>query len=112
MSICLLLAFVIGVGVGMLGGFRLAGPKVYATGLGSLQIDVTPARRGIVDIYIPLADWGIRVRAYRAPLNLNIEPRRVDREALVALAGGDSQLLAEAEKQVTRGSAPSPPGGR
>jgi predicted phosphodiesterase len=79
-------------------GLRLAGPSVAETALGSASVDVRPAWAGSVDAYIPVADWGIRAHAFSAPLELHVEPRRVDRQALIEAAAGKRRILERAEQ--------------
>jgi predicted phosphodiesterase len=66
--------------------------------LGTVSLRVEPAWHGSVEAFIPIADWGVRARAFSAPLRLHVEPRAVDREALLAAAGGDRRVLAAAER--------------
>ncbi|HZC13190.1 MAG TPA: hypothetical protein VE270_04130, partial [Thermoleophilaceae bacterium] len=79
-------------------GLRVAGPAVADTELGSVSVRIRPALQGSVDAYIPLADWGVRARAFSAPVELHVEPRRVDRRALLEAAAGDRQILEQAEE--------------
>ena len=78
---------------GLLVGVRLAGPADHATALGSVEITVTPAWDGGVDAFVPLANWGVRAEPFEAPVRLEVEPRAVDRQAMVRAADGDSELL-------------------
>jgi predicted phosphodiesterase len=44
---------------------------------------------GAIDVYIPIADWGVRADAYRVPLLISLRFRSVDRQAaLTALRSG------------------------
>ena len=64
---------------------RLAGPATYATAVADIQLryGVTkPSRRG-VDLYVPLADWGLRAAVTGAPVRVRVEPRRIDRAGVV-----------------------------
>ena len=82
---------------GALLGLRLAGPLERETSLGSVSLRVHPAWHGSVEAFIPIADWGVRAHAFQAPARLHVEPRRADREAVIAAASGDRGVLAEAE---------------
>jgi len=81
---------------GLVLGLRVAGESIHGTALGDVAIKVAPAIPGRVDIYIPLADWGVRARAIDAPLELAAEPRTLDRQALINAANGDRAVLDEA----------------
>ena len=85
---------------GPLLGLRLAGESTHPTALGDVAIEINPAIPGRVDIYIPLADWGVRARAIDAPLELAAEPRTLDREALIRAANGDRTVLDEARRDL------------
>jgi Calcineurin-like phosphoesterase superfamily domain len=79
-------------------GLRVAGPSVEETALGSVSVRVRPAWEGSVDAFIPIADWGVGARPFSAPMELHIEPRRVDRGALLEAAAGDQRVLLRAEE--------------
>jgi hypothetical protein len=78
-------------------GVRLASPGEYETSLGRATVLATPSFHGEIDAYIPLADWGIRARAFSAPLRIHIEPRTVDREVVLRAASGDRSLLSRTQ---------------
>ncbi len=78
-------------------GLRVASPGEYETDLGSVSVRVTPNTRGELDAYVPLADWGVRVRAFSAPMRVRLEPRRVDRDAVLRAANGDRALVGGVE---------------
>jgi predicted phosphodiesterase len=63
---------------------------------------VSPAWHGEVDAFIPIADWGIRANAFSAPVELHVEPRSVDRDAVVRAASGDAAVLTNAEADARR----------
>jgi predicted phosphodiesterase len=68
---------------------RVAGPATYETTVATMQMRVafsSPSLRG-VDLYVPLADWGMRARLIGAPLRVRVEPRRINRLATVELVG-------------------------
>jgi predicted phosphodiesterase len=83
---------------GCLLGLRLAGPSTHTTALGTVALRVDAAWRGQVDAFIPIANWGVRADAFRGPLRLHVEPRSIDRDALLDTAGGDRRVLTRAEK--------------
>ena len=78
-------------------GLRIASPGEYDTGLGRVSVRVTPAAHGHIEAYVPLADWGVRVRAFSAPMRLHIEPRTIDRDVVLRAAGGETQPVRAAE---------------
>jgi predicted phosphodiesterase len=78
-------------------GVRLASPGEYETSLGRATVLATPSFHGEIDAYIPLADWGVRARAFSAPLKIHIEPRTVDREVVLRAASGDRTLLSQTQ---------------
>ena len=69
-------------------GLRVASPGEYDTELGRVSVRVTPATHGQVEAYIPLADWGVRFHAFRAPMRLHLEPRTVERDVVIRAASG------------------------
>ena len=69
-------------------GLRIASPGEYDTELGRVSVRVTPATHGQVEAYIPLADWGVRFHAFRAPMRLHLEPRTVERDVVIRAASG------------------------
>ncbi|MEJ7892800.1 MAG: metallophosphoesterase family protein [Solirubrobacteraceae bacterium] len=82
--------------VGAWAGPRVAGPSTYATSVADVQLRVSvshPSRRGL-DLYVPLADWGLRVPLVDAPLRVRAEPRRVNRGGVVELVtdGGRDRI--------------------
>jgi predicted phosphodiesterase len=84
-------------GVGL--GLRAAGPVARETPLGSISFRVAAAWHGEVDAFIPIADWGVRARVFNAPVRLHVEPRRVDRQALLNAVEGDRAVLRRTEKR-------------
>jgi predicted phosphodiesterase len=84
--------------VGMLAGLRIAGPTTHDTHLGRVELDVRPALDGAVDAFIPLANWGVRAHAFKAPVHLHIEPRSVNRQGVIRAASGDTSVLAKARQ--------------
>jgi predicted phosphodiesterase len=59
--------------------------------LGTVAVDVVPARSGEVDVYVPVVDWGVRAEPYTAPVAVELEFRSLDRNAaLAALRTGGS----------------------
>jgi predicted phosphodiesterase len=53
---------------------------------------------GTVEVFVPLADWGLRAHAFSAPLTLHVEPRVLNREALVQAAQGNHSVLTATAK--------------
>jgi predicted phosphodiesterase len=72
---------------------RISGASVHDTALGEVSLTVEPSLPGTVDVFIPLADWGIRSHAFEAPLALKAQARSVERQALLRAAGGDRTVL-------------------
>jgi hypothetical protein len=69
---------------GGLVALRAAGPAVSSFELGTVEARVEPAWSGRFDLYVPIVDWGVRTRPYRAPLAVNLEFRSLDRDAALA----------------------------
>ena len=74
-------------------GLRLSTPGTYPSALGSASFQVELSSRGKVEVFIPLADWGLRAHAFSAPVTLHVEPRVLNRQALIAAASGNQALL-------------------
>ena len=83
---------------GILLGLRASGHTTRDTAIGSLSVTISPSIHGQVDAFIPIADWGVRAHAFRAPLLIHVEPRSVERGAVISAAGGNGTVLAEAER--------------
>src|SRR5918911_4706383 len=82
---------------GVVLGLRVASPGEYETALGRVSVQVTPAAHGQVEAYVPLADWGVRFHAFRAPMRLHIEPRTVERQVVLRAAGGSREPVRATE---------------
>ncbi len=66
---------------------RAADPGLYETAVADVRIDVSmsvPSRRG-VNLYVPLADWGLRSAVVDAPVRVRVEPRRINRVGVVRI---------------------------
>jgi predicted phosphodiesterase len=85
---------------GLLLGLRIASPGEYDTSLGRVSVRVTPSTNGQLEAYVPLADWGVRVDAFSAPMKLHLEPRTVDRDAVLRAASGEAGLVSAAETEL------------
>jgi predicted phosphodiesterase len=85
---------------GLAVGVRLAGADEHQTALGGVQMSVEPSRDGHIDVFIPLADWGVRANAFSGPVKLNVEPRALDRPALVRVVAGNSALIEGTESDL------------
>jgi len=83
-------------------GLRLSTPGTYASALGSASFQVRSATHGDVEVFIPLADWGLRAHAFSAPLVLHVEPRVLNRQALIAAASGNHSVLRRTEADLGR----------
>ncbi|HSK17217.1 MAG TPA: metallophosphoesterase family protein [Gaiellaceae bacterium] len=70
---------------------RAAAPESRVVTLGTVDVHVVPARQGALDVYVPVVDWGVRARPFRAPVEVELEFRSLDRDAaLAALRTGGS----------------------
>ena len=77
---------------------RAAAPESRAVTLGTVDVHVTPARSGEVDVYVPVVYWGVRAEPYTAPVAVELEFRSLDRTAaLTALRTGGSANASLAE---------------
>jgi hypothetical protein len=83
---------------GALIGLRVAAPIDRQTALGDIRMRIEASAHGEVDAYVPIADWGVRAGAFSAPLRVRIEPRGVNRQALLRAAAGDRNVLSAAER--------------
>lgn len=68
--------------VGALATFRQDEELPVATVRLSVQLD----EPGALGIYVPLVDWGVRFGAVRLPVQLRVDVRRVDRQAVERIA--------------------------
>lgn len=84
--------------VGAQVGLRVAGPIERDTALGTVELNVKPAWHGEINAYIPIADWGIIADPFDSPLSIDLEPRGIDRDAVVKAASGNQEILRQAEK--------------
>jgi len=64
-------------------GLRLSTPGTYGSALGTASFEVKPYEHGGLEVFIPLTDWGLRAHAFSAPIKLHVEPRVLNRQALV-----------------------------
>jgi hypothetical protein len=74
-------------------GLRLSTPATYGSALGTASFQLELSSKGNVEVFIPLADWGLRAHAFSAPLTLHVEPRVINRQALIAAAQGNRTVL-------------------
>jgi hypothetical protein len=83
-------------------GLRLSTPGTYSSAVGTASFQVKTAGHGGVEVFIPLTDWGLRAHAFSAPIKLHVEPRVLNRQALIAAAQGNSTLLTQTAKDLSR----------
>jgi hypothetical protein len=74
-------------------GLRLSTAGTYPSALGTASFRVELSSKSGVEVFIPLADWGLRAHAFSAPVVLHVEPRVLNRQALVAAGSGNQALL-------------------
>ena len=94
---------------GTVGGATLAlrafGDSTAHLALGTVTIRVEASTAGRAELYMPLVDWEVVARPYRAPVTVRAEVTTVDREeALAALRSG-----ADATRKVDEARAQVPP---
>ena len=82
-------------------GMRLSTPATYGSALGTASFQLRLSSHGAVEVFIPLADWGLRAHTFSAPLTLHVEPRALNRQAVIAAAQGHSAVLKQAEHDLT-----------
>jgi predicted phosphodiesterase len=82
-------------------GLRLSQASDHSTVLGTVSVTIAPAWSGQVEAYVPLADWGVRTHPFWAPIVIRLEPRAIDRQAALAMAGRSDPLLRAAERDLT-----------
>ncbi|HET7046918.1 MAG TPA: metallophosphoesterase family protein [Solirubrobacteraceae bacterium] len=83
-------------------GLRLSTPGTYGSALGTASFQVKTSEHGGLEVFIPLTDWGVRAHAFSAPIRLHVEPRVLNRQALIAAAQGNSALLTQTAKDLSR----------
>lgn len=82
-------------------GSQLAGSHSEQTALGRVESQARINFRDPgVDVFVPLANWGIRFHTWKLPFQIALEPRSLDRGALPRLAAGDKDLLRAARAEV------------
>jgi predicted phosphodiesterase len=57
---------------------------------GDVRISVELDRRGLLDLYVPLLDWGVRFDAVTFPARVIVEARTVDRDVAARIASGSA----------------------
>jgi Calcineurin-like phosphoesterase superfamily domain len=82
-------------------GMRLSTPATYGSALGTASFQLRLSSHGAVEVFIPLADWGLRAHPFSAPLTLHVEPRALNRQAVIAAAQGHGDVLKRAEADLT-----------
>ena len=92
-SLCLTLTAVFG-------GLRLAGSGDYHTAIGQVSVSFKPALQGRIEFYAPITDWGVRANAFNGPTRIRVEPRSLDRQAIIKLSGKPGPLLDQLEKDL------------
>jgi hypothetical protein len=83
-------------------GLRLSTPATYPSALGSASFQVQASSHGGVELFIPLTDWGVRAHAFSAPFKLHVEPRALNRQALIAAAQGNGEVLSQTATDLAR----------
>lgn len=81
-------------------GLRLAGAQSQETVLGRVAVSLVPSGQGTLEAYVPLADWGVRAHPFTAPVTIRIEPRGLDRQALLDMASRPTPLLSAAARDL------------
>ena len=81
-------------------GLRIASPGEYETQLGRVSVRVTPSATGRLEAYVPLADWGVRLRPFSAPMTFHVEPRTANREVVLRAAAGETGLVRVTEAEL------------
>jgi predicted phosphodiesterase len=103
------LAVVVALVAGSIAGATLAlrafGETTGHLALGTVTIDVQPTTSGRAEVFMPLLDWEVVARPFRAPIVVRAEVATVNRDqALVALRSGRDE-----NAQVERARAEVPP---
>jgi predicted phosphodiesterase len=60
---------------------RAFASRVEPFALGTVRVEIAPARSGAVDVYVPIVDWGVRAAPFEAPLVMKLRFRSLDRDA-------------------------------
>lgn len=81
-------------------GLRLAGSTSHETTLGRFAVSFAPSSQGTLEAYVPLADWGVRAHPFSAPVTIRLEPRGLDRQALLDMTARPTPLLAAAARDL------------
>jgi len=71
-------------GITALATFRLDRDVDVAT----VRMGIDIGRKGSLDLYVPLVDWGVRFPVVRAPARISLDVRSVDRKAIERVAAG------------------------
>ncbi len=69
-------------GATALGTFRID----RSLDVGTVRLSIDPSRRGALDLYVPVVDWGVRFPVVRLPARVSVDVRAVDRDAILKLA--------------------------
>ena len=81
-------------------GLRLNGAPERETDLGRVSIAFQPSLEGRIEVYTPLTDWGVTAHAFSSPATVRIEPRALDRPALMKMARQPTPILRSTEKDL------------
>jgi predicted phosphodiesterase len=104
-ALAVVLALVAGSIAGATLALRAFGETTGHLALGTVTIGVRPATSGRAEVFMPLLDWEVVARPFRAPVVVRAEVATVNRDqALVALRSGR-----DANAQVERARAEVPP---
>jgi hypothetical protein len=105
LALLLVLALLAGSVAGATLALRSFGETTGHLALGTVTIGVRPATSGRAEVFMPLLDWQVEARPFRAPVVVRAEVATVNRdEALVALRSGR-----DANAQVERARSEVPP---
>lgn len=83
-------------------GLRLAGTSEHHTDLGGISVGVKPALEGRAEFYAPITDWGVKAHLWVAPVKVRIEPRGLDRDALISISTNRGEVLHRTEHQIKK----------
>lgn len=84
---------------------RISGNTTSSTALGDMMINIKPTlSKGGGQLYIPVADWGVRFKTFLSPVVFEVVPKNIDRQEILKVASGDQSVIASMKRDIINSS--------